>query len=546
MASRSDEIEGRQIGEALKKSFNVTGLCYRNENYMVNIEDRLKEIKKLVSEGRYFVMNRARQYGKTTTLWELQQYLKPEYTAVLLSFQKLSATDFSGEYTFAAAFADILVEAVKSKDIREIDAESIEELEAVAEQKSELAGLRKLFKILGKMCIRASKPLVLMIDEVDSASNNQVFLDFLAQLRDCYLDRRSLPTFQSVILAGVYDVRNLKLKIRPEEEHKYNSPWNIAADFSVDMSFSATDISGMLREYENDCQTGMEIEKVASAIFEYTSGYPYLVSGICKLIDERLERSDAFRERTAWSTAGVKEAVRLFLREPNTLFDDMIKKITDYPELRLILKEILFSGQTFTFNAYNHAINIGSMFGLIKERNETVVIANRIFEMHIYDYFLSEEMTKSITYKSAMQVKSQFVEDGILNMDKVMEKFMEHYTDIYRNNDIRFLEENGRRLFLLYLKPIINGNGNYYVEARTRDMNRTDVIIDYHGRQYIVEMKIYRGAVYEEKGVEQLAGYLDEYHLKKGYLLVFNFNRSKQAGMRVIQCNQKEILEVIV
>ena len=51
MASRSDEIEGRQIGEALKKSFNVTGLCYRNENYMVNIEDRLKEIKKLGSRG---------------------------------------------------------------------------------------------------------------------------------------------------------------------------------------------------------------------------------------------------------------------------------------------------------------------------------------------------------------------------------------------------------------------------------------------------------------------------------------------------------------
>lgn len=65
-----------------------------------------------------------------------------------------------------------------------------------------------------------------MIDEVDSATNNQVFLDFLVQLRAYYIDRDVQPTFQSVILTGVYDVMNLKRKIRPDEEHKVNSPWN--------------------------------------------------------------------------------------------------------------------------------------------------------------------------------------------------------------------------------------------------------------------------------------------------------------------------------
>jgi len=49
-----------------------------------------------------------------------------------------------------------------------------------------------------------------LIDEVDSASNNQVFLDFLALLRECYLDRENRPIFRSVILAGVYDIKNLK------------------------------------------------------------------------------------------------------------------------------------------------------------------------------------------------------------------------------------------------------------------------------------------------------------------------------------------------
>ena len=44
-------------------------------------------------------------------------------------------------------------------------------------------------------------------------------------------------------MAGVYDVKNLRRKIRPDEVHKYNSPWNIAADFKVDMSFSREEIA---------------------------------------------------------------------------------------------------------------------------------------------------------------------------------------------------------------------------------------------------------------------------------------------------------------
>lgn len=52
--------------------------------------------------------------------------------------------------------------------------------------------------------------------------------------------------------SGNIFVKNLKLKIRPEDEHKYNSPWNIAADFKIDMSFSKEEIAEMLKEYEHD------------------------------------------------------------------------------------------------------------------------------------------------------------------------------------------------------------------------------------------------------------------------------------------------------
>ena len=54
-----------------------------------------------------------------------------------------------------------------------------------------------------------------MIDGADSAANNQVFLDFLALLRKYYIDRDNQAIFHPVILAGVYDIKNLKLKLRP-------------------------------------------------------------------------------------------------------------------------------------------------------------------------------------------------------------------------------------------------------------------------------------------------------------------------------------------
>lgn len=193
--------------------------------------------------------------------------------------------------------------------------------------------LYRLFEYLSDICAVSDRPIVLMIDEVDSASNNQVFLDFLAQLRGYYINRDCQPTFQSVILAGVHDIRNLRRKLRPGDDHKVNSPWNIAADFKVDMSFSAKEIAGMLYEYESDYHTGMDVDEMAEWLHAYTSGYPFLVSRLCKLLDEEIFGREGFetREQT-WTKAGFDEAVKLILTERNMLFESLSEKLISYPE----------------------------------------------------------------------------------------------------------------------------------------------------------------------------------------------------------------------
>lgn len=224
-----------------------------------------------------------------------------------------------------------------------------------------------------------------MIDEVDKSSDNQIFLAFLGLLRNKYLERQQKRdhTFKSVILAGVYDIKNLKLKLRPEEETKFNSPWNVAVDFAVDMSFSPEDISTMLRDYEQDHGT---------------------------------------------------EA--LLRRESNTLFDDMVKRLADHPKLKQLTQDILFCGTRYSFERENQLINLGLVLGFLKENDGMVAIGNRIFEAAMEDTM----------YRVGAMEQSQYIFNGKLQMKRVLEKFCEHFTEIYGGSDEKFVEKEGRRV----------------------------------------------------------------------------------------------------
>ena len=56
----------------MAKTFNVTADCKPGEHYMVNLDRRLKDIKELVDSEKYFTINKARQYGKTTIFRHLE------------------------------------------------------------------------------------------------------------------------------------------------------------------------------------------------------------------------------------------------------------------------------------------------------------------------------------------------------------------------------------------------------------------------------------------------------------------------------------------
>ena len=74
----------------MAKKFNVTGLCLPEYHYMVDISDKIDEIRTYIDDGEYFAMNRARQYGKTTTLKILKDRIQADYVVFSPEFDTLS------------------------------------------------------------------------------------------------------------------------------------------------------------------------------------------------------------------------------------------------------------------------------------------------------------------------------------------------------------------------------------------------------------------------------------------------------------------------
>ena len=508
------------------KRFNYTGTCIPEKHYIADTSKKIEKIIKMIDYGDYFTINRPRQYGKTTTIALLSEKLKEKYIAIKLSFQGKEKESFDNVKSFSKLFMDsinIYLKVINREDLI---------------IKNEINSLSELSQLITEIVNKAEAKIVLFIDEVDEASNYQLFSKFLGMLREKYLKRNEGEdsTFHSVILAGVHDIKNLKMKMRGSEEISYNSPWNIAIDFEIDMSFSASEIETMLIDYEKDNNTGMNIKEMSEKLYEYTSGYPYLVSKLCYIMDEKLEKN--------FSENGVENAVKIILNENNTLFDDLIKNINRYKELYSLVERIVLEGEEITYNADAH--NMAVMYGITREdKKHKLKIDNKIFEIRLYNYMIARrEIEKGSPYN--YKYSGKFVENGKLNMELVLEKFQELMKAEYREIDEKFVEREGRLLFLAFMKPIINGVGFYFVEPETRHSNRMDVVVTYGGEKFVIELKIWRGGKYEQEGREQLCEYLEAQNLTKGYMLFYNFNKGKEYKIDRLEVNGKEIFEVLV
>jgi hypothetical protein len=454
-----------------------------------------------------------------------------------ISFEGVGDDMFQTERTFSRGFIKILANYASFQPTTA--PQLTKWLRARINSTQDLGSLSEVISHLTK---QTSRKIVVLIDEVDQSSNNDVFIRFLAMLRNKFLIRSKMPTFHSVVLAGVHDVKSLKMKIRPDSEQKLNSPWNIAAPFHVDMNLNPHEIKPMLDEYVRDTGVTMDTELMSFGLFRYTSGYPFLVSRLCKIMDEELLPQ---KSEKSWTTDDLEWAVKRLIRENNTNFETQIKNLENNPALYQAVYEIAVENETRSFNIHNPMTNLAFIYGLFVDRNGYIAIHNRIYSEVILNYMI-DKVEETHVSKAGRFGGGYRNENRTLNMARILERFQAFMKAEYSKKDADFIEKQGRLLFLAFLKPIINGAGHDFKEPQISEEKRLDVVITYYEYKYIAELKIWYGQKYHEKGLIQLADYLESQGLTEGYLVIFDKNEIKNWGTDKQIVNGKEIFMIWV
>ena len=530
--------------KSMKRKFNDAGLCVPRRHYMVDTSAKIEQIIRLVEEGEYFTINRPRQFGKTTTLQllNIRLSLREDYLPLSISFEGTGDAPFESEQAFCPAFLRII-----ARTLRFVNPEISDYFDLASR---EVHNFEDLSQFISRYVSELNKQVVLLVDEVDKSSDNRIFLHFLGMLRNKYLlrDMGRDYTFHSVILAGVHDIKTLRTKIRPDSgkaqsDERYNSPWNIAVDFKVDLSFTAYEIESMLRDHIREKGIRPDIPGIAEQLHYYTSGYPWLVSKLCKFIDEDIV---CRREEKNWSVADVDAAFKMIADEgyTTTLFDSLAKNLENNPDLYNLISRIAINGVSIPFTVTNPVISLGHLYGIIvPSEHGRCRIHNRIFEQRIYAHIMSDLLQTKYHEMNSFRGPEFYSPEG-LDVRLILLRFQAFMKEHYSNRDTRFLEREGRLLFLAYLRPIINGLGFDFKEPNVSHERRMDIVITWQNKRYVIELKIWYGPKYHQEGLGQLSGYLDTYSLKDGYLLIYDFNKNKAHKQEEILFEDKRIFAV--
>jgi hypothetical protein len=519
----------------MSKKFNITGNCRTEKHYMADVSKKLERVYAMVEAGDYFIINRPRQYGKTTMLFTIADSFRKrnDYIVFNISFEGIGDAIFEDEKIFAPGFIRLLMNQAKHYTPEMVD--------FLKEKEHEVTGLESLSNALTAILNQTNRKVILLIDEVDKSSNNQLFVSFLAMLRNKFLTQDETKTFHAVILAGVHDVKTLKLKLRPDEEQKYNSPWNIASDFKVDMNLQPDEIKPMLEEYAADRGVTLDSQNLAERLFHFTSGYPFLVSKLCKMFDE--DMLPTLKERI-WAVEDVDKTVANLVKETNANFDSLIKNLENNPTLYRFVYNILIELEYHSYSIHDPVVQMGFMYGIFKN-GRGLTIHNRIYEEVIYDYLMSK--TKSqVNFTNYTSNNTYYTPDKGLNMEAVLTKFQDFMREQYSRHDRDFLERQGRLVFLAFIKPIINGSGYDFKEPQISEERRLDVVITYNTYRYVTELKVWRGKVAHEEGLLQLTDYLNRLNLTEGYLVIFDHAKRKSWKKEWVTADGKRVFLVWV
>ncbi len=486
----------------MKKFFNTAGLCFPGKHYMVDPMKRLGGVEKLLDREQYFTIHAPRQTGKTTYFYALSRKLNCEgkYTALVVSFE-------------VAGYSGISVKEANEALIDCIFQAAAEQLPASCcppnPQEKKYLNLKNYLKAWAKS---HSKPIVLLIDEIDALMDN-VLVAILRQLRDGYQSRPgNFPS--SIVLVGLRDIRDYKAVIRKGKPSMGTaSPFNVKSDSLFLRNFSKEEVHELLDRHTRE--TGQEFPvEVKDDIFHLTGGQPWLTNGLADQIVTRILKGDHSKEITRHHVLQAKN--QLILRR-DTHLDSLVDKLKE-DRVKHIVQAII-NGDHIVFDILDDDIAYVRDLGIVKE-SDPLEFANPI-----YAEIIPRVMSYPIQAMLPKEVQTSWFldEEGMLDMEKVLKEFQSFYR---RNSEMwlsryEYKESAHHLLLMAFLQRIVNA-GDEIVREMALGNGRIDMLVSFKGREYALELKIRRGTYTVEDGKEQLHRYLDRLGLPEGYLIIFD------------------------
>ena len=506
------------------KEFNTEGPVRADEHYLIPPLERidLDEVLGLVRSGKYFALHAPRQTGKTSALLALRDLLNSgeacDYRCVYANFEVGQAAREDTARALRALLGQLATRAEMT-----LDDETPGRLRNAALADAGPDGA--LFEVLSRWARADPRPLVLLIDEIDTLVGDTL-LSVLRQLRAGY-DQRPAGFPHSVILGGVRDVRDYRVHSTARNALVLGgSAFNIKSASLRLGDFTAAETRALLAQHT--AETGQAFAPAAlETIRTRTAGQPWLVNALCR---EACFRSRAGRDRSRAITEGdILDAQERLILARVTHLDNLADKLREERVRRVVLPMLTGAADRDRYADRDRDVEYVRALGLLAQ-HDAKRIANPIY---------AEVIPRELTWITQDDVDAEaawFVDaDGGLNVDQLLaafQQFFREHSEHWTQRFDRYQEAGPQLLLQAYLQKVVNGGGRVEREyALGRE--RVDLLILWpHGgrvHRFVVECKVRRDGLDRtvREGVEQTRGYMDRSGAEAGHLIVFDRSETR-------------------
>lgn len=496
--------------------FNTAGPVNCEKHYCLPPLARINfaEVAGLIAQEKYFILHAPRQVGKTSMLLALMDQLNrgDEYRCLYINVEIAQAA----REDVAGAMRAILTELGQRAQFHLDDSSLLERQESILTQGGEFSALTTALTLWAQT---SAKPLVLLIDEIDSLIGDTL-IAVLRQLRAGY-DKRPSGFPQTVVLCGVRDIHDYRIHSSREKTIiTGGSAFNIRAESLRLGDFSQPETEQLYQQHTDETDQRFTPEALAQ-LWHLTQGQPWLVNALgYELTFKMAAGRDQSQPLTAEMVLEAKE--RLIARR-ETHLDQLADKLRE-DRVRMVIEPIL-SGEGDPSLIPTDHIDYARDLGLLKADARQLAIANPI-----YQEVIPRELTYSTQYTIVQEAEWYVGDDGRLQMEQLLTAFQQFFREHAEHWIERFqYQEAGPQLLLqAFLQRIINGGG-YIQREYGLGRRRTDLLILWRSptsdfQRVVIETKLRRGSreATIEQGLPQTWDYMDRAKADEGHLVIFD------------------------